>query len=113
MTPTIEDDALHFFDKHKQTFRGINAGDYIDKEDFEKFAASLNRQGWTRVGEIENLKKERDGWKNSNDNSYNLWRKEEAKNIKLQKEILELNAENSGLRYSISELKEKLNKPSI
>jgi len=42
---TIEDDALHFFDKHKQTFRGINAGDYIDKEDFEKFAASLNRQG--------------------------------------------------------------------
>lgn len=47
--PTLEDDALHFFDKHKIVFSsGMNSGEYLDKEDFEKFAASLNRQGWTR-----------------------------------------------------------------
>jgi hypothetical protein len=41
MNTTIEDDDLFFFERHKQVFKGINAGEYLDKEDFEKFASSL------------------------------------------------------------------------
>jgi hypothetical protein len=41
---TIEDDALHFFDKNKIIIRsGMNAGEYLDKEDFERFAASIKQ----------------------------------------------------------------------
>ena len=53
--PNIEDQALHFFDSNKRVFTGINAGEYLDKEDFEKFAASLSKQvggcAWVRASE--------------------------------------------------------------
>lgn len=38
----IKNAAELFWHRHKQTFKGINAGDYIDKDDFDKFVETLS-----------------------------------------------------------------------
>lgn len=40
--PDCKNDGLWFFEKNKMTFTGINAGEYITKEDFEVFLDSMS-----------------------------------------------------------------------
>lgn len=43
----LNESAEEYFDKYCQTFRGMNAGEYLDKEDFLKFArGEQNVENW-------------------------------------------------------------------
>lgn len=43
-TGDLMDDANRYFHNHKQTFTGVNAGNYLDEEDFTIFARNVSRQ---------------------------------------------------------------------
>lgn len=53
----IKNDAALYFHNHKQTFTGINGGDYIDKEDWDKFFDSLQSKPLQAQKEVEELKR--------------------------------------------------------
>lgn len=59
-TPTEEqsllNDADRYFYNHKQTFTGINAGSYLDEEDFMKFANSAAQENKLLKEQVEKLK---------------------------------------------------------